>query len=353
MGNASSRGYEPDSPLGTPPGSPLVTPRSPLTFGPQAAMAPLPQPTDFSLGGGRSAALEIPTLSWPVQPTLVPTPIVCACPPCTRRTGGARQCARCLRALVLKGFSLAPPCNQHASGTPRTRLRWPRALALPARSRAPRSPRAWRGLLLTELTHRRCAGSHGGTHVEVEGSFDNWTTRTLMHRNGKDFTVIKLMQPGVYQYKFIVDGEWKYAPEQPAMYDERGNVNNVVEVCEYTPENLENLHSFAPPGSPVTSYDNAGAVAEDFAKEPPTAPPQLHLTLLNVPPMTDAPNILPRPQHVVLNHLYCEKQKSKGSLIMGVTHRYRSKYITVVLYKPGSSSRGGGGHAAAAADMMA
>ena len=32
------------------------------------------------------------------------------------------------------------------------------------------------------------------------------------------------------QYKFIVDGEWKYAPDQPAMYDEMGNVNNVLEV---------------------------------------------------------------------------------------------------------------------------
>jgi hypothetical protein len=27
-----------------------------------------------------------------------------------------------------------------------------------------------------------------------------------------------------------VDGEWKYAPDQPAMYDEMGNVNNVLEV---------------------------------------------------------------------------------------------------------------------------
>ncbi len=26
------------------------------------------------------------------------------------------------------------------------------------------------------------------------------------------------------QYKFIVDGEWKYDPNQPAMFDEMGNV---------------------------------------------------------------------------------------------------------------------------------
>jgi 5'-AMP-activated protein kinase regulatory beta subunit len=151
------------------------------------------------------------------------------------------------------------------------------------------------------------------------------------------------------QYKFIVDGEWKYAPEQPAMYDERGNVNNVVEVCEYTPENLDNLHSFAPPSSPPRSYDNGGPSPDDFAKEPPTAPPQLHLTLLNVPPMCDAPNILPRPQHVILNHMYCEKSRhAKGAVVLGATHRYRSKYITVVLYS-GCGSSGGGARPAVAA----
>lgn len=38
----------------------------------------------------------------------------------------------------------------------------------------------------------------------------------------------------VLQYKFIVDGEWKYDPNQPAMFDEMGNVNNVIEVsCVY------------------------------------------------------------------------------------------------------------------------
>jgi len=52
------------------------------------------------------------------------------------------------------------------------------------------------------------------------------------------------------QYKFIVDGEWKYDPNQPAMFDEMGNVNNVLEVHEYVPENLDGLSGFEPPPSP-------------------------------------------------------------------------------------------------------
>jgi 5'-AMP-activated protein kinase regulatory beta subunit len=35
-----------------------------------------------------------------------------------------------------------------------------------------------------------------------------------------------------------VDGEWKYAPDQPAMYDEMGNVNNVLEAGAYTRSHL-------------------------------------------------------------------------------------------------------------------
>jgi len=49
---------------------------------------------------------------------------------------------------------------------------------------------------------------------QVQGSFDNWTTRSPLHQHGKDFTLVKMLLPGVYQYKFIVDGEWKYAPDQ-------------------------------------------------------------------------------------------------------------------------------------------
>ena len=55
----------------------------------------------------------------------------------------------------------------------------------------------------------------------------------------------------VPQYKFIVDGEWKYAPDQPAMHDERDIINNVVEVQEYVPDHLDSLVGFEPPPSPV------------------------------------------------------------------------------------------------------
>lgn len=38
--------------------------------------------------------------------------------------------------------------------------------------------------------------AHGGSHVDLEGSFDNWTQRHTMQRSGKDFTLVKLLPPG-------------------------------------------------------------------------------------------------------------------------------------------------------------
>lgn len=178
-------------------------------------------------------------------------------------------------------------------------------------------------------------GCHGGESVGVEGSWDNWTTRLPLHKSGRDFSVVKLLPPGVYQYKFIVDGQWQYAVDQPAMYDEIGNVNNVLEVQEYVAENLDGVQGFQPPESPASSYMQPPVVSEDFAKEPSYMPPHLQLTLLNVPPSLDTPSSLPRPQHVILNHVYLEKSRAVwGATVLGTTHRYRSKYITCIMYKP-------------------
>jgi 5'-AMP-activated protein kinase regulatory beta subunit len=49
-------------------------------------------------------------------------------------------------------------------------------------------------------------GSHGGEHVQVEGSFDNWSTRQQLQRSGREFTVIKLLPPGVYQVCIHIEG---------------------------------------------------------------------------------------------------------------------------------------------------
>ncbi|CAN4120258.1 unnamed protein product [Withania somnifera] len=102
---------------------------------------------------------------------------------------------------------------------------------------------------------------------------------------------------------------------------------------------------FEVPRSPDTSYNNVHPGNEDDEREPPMVPIHLHHTVLNHHHVArDQSAELPSPQHVTLNHLYLENRLTPGSVVaVGATHRFRSKYVTVVLYKPvprraGSSS---------------
>jgi len=175
--------------------------------------------------------------------------------------------------------------------------------------------------------------NYGGKDVAVEGSWDNWKSRKSLQRSGKDHAILLVLPSGVYQYKFIVDGELRYIPDLPCVADEMGCLTNLLDVHDYVPENLESIAEFETPPSPDSSYGQPFPVDEDFAKEPLAVPPQLHLTILGMQNSASEPSSMP--QHVVLNHLFIEKGWASQSLVaLGLTQRFQSKYVTVVLYKP-------------------
>ncbi|XP_020585476.1 SNF1-related protein kinase regulatory subunit beta-1 isoform X1 [Phalaenopsis equestris] len=177
--------------------------------------------------------------------------------------------------------------------------------------------------------------NHGGNSVLVEGSWDNWSSRKTLQRTGKDHSILIVLPSGVYQYRFIVDGRRRHVPELPFVPNDMNNFNNVIDVDDYVPDDLQSVSEFEPPPSPDSSYSRPFPTDEDFAKEPPAVPPHLHLTVLE----THKPDeTFIKPRHVVLNHLFIEKGWASQSLIpLGYTHRFQSKYVTVVLYK--SSNR--------------
>lgn len=182
--------------------------------------------------------------------------------------------------------------------------------------------------------------SHGGNNVLVEGSWDNWRLRKAMHRSGKDHSVLLVLSSGLYRYKFIVDGEVKYIAELPQEIDDMGHVCNLLDVNDCVPENLGSVTEFEAPPSPDSSYGQTFPRDEDFAKEPVVVPPQLHLTVLgmeniSIATSSSSSSSPSKPQHLVLNHVFIEKGWASQSMVaLGVTHRFHSKYVTVVLYKP-------------------
>jgi Glycogen recognition site of AMP-activated protein kinase/Domain of unknown function (DUF3471) len=68
--------------------------------------------------------------------------------------------------------------------------------------------------------------------VALAGSFNGWDQSQLLFGREGDEWVCRLdLDPGVYTYKLVVDGNWLLDPANPqTQEDEAGNVNNVLEV---------------------------------------------------------------------------------------------------------------------------
>lgn len=42
--------------------------------------------------------------------------------------------------------------------------------------------------------------------------------------------MIKVLQPGVYQFKFFVDGEWRHSPDLATVSDDVNDMINLLDV---------------------------------------------------------------------------------------------------------------------------
>jgi hypothetical protein len=85
--------------------------------------------------------------------------------------------------------------------------------------------------------------------VVVTGSFDEWAGTLVMEKNGDVFERKVTIQSDLdclqVQYKFIVDGAWKFDASLPTTTDEQGNENNVVFLYAEEPKPLEAQNSLA------------------------------------------------------------------------------------------------------------
>jgi len=73
-----------------------------------------------------------------------------------------------------------------------------------------------------------------GKSVSVAGDFNGWDVKKtpLKDKDGTGvYKATKLLEPGVYEYKFYVDGNWCVDPENPNFTtNEMGTLNSVLEV---------------------------------------------------------------------------------------------------------------------------
>ena len=202
---------------------------------------------------------------------------------------------------------------------------------------------------------------HGGRQVYITGTFNGWSRQIPMHRSGNDFTYIHNLKRGKHAFKFIVDDEWRFAPDQPTVADIEGRINNFIDVTgfkaytgdrEFEKEKAAAAYGAVPVDQETegdsdvdaqgssTKPDQDGEVfshnmpdVDDYTKEPPPLPPHLRHIILNKPPQLQDTAALPVPQHVALNHLYCTAIKD-NMMVLGITQRYKTKFVTTVYYSP-------------------
>ena len=80
----------------------------------------------------------------------------------------------------------------------------------------------------------RLKGYADANIVALAGSFNGWNQSQLICAHEGDEWACRVdLKPGIYTYKFIVDGNWVLDPVNPnTVEDEAGNINSVMEVKE-------------------------------------------------------------------------------------------------------------------------
>jgi 1,4-alpha-glucan branching enzyme len=76
-----------------------------------------------------------------------------------------------------------------------------------------------------------CEALGGARQVSLVGDFNGWAPDVRRMVKGKDgtFRARVELEPGQYQYKFVVDGDWRHDPTADAQVaNQYGTLNSVV-----------------------------------------------------------------------------------------------------------------------------
>lgn len=159
-------------------------------------------------------------------------------------------------------------------------------------------------------------------HVYVTGSWDDWDAKDVLTRapGSGEYSAVLSLPVGLYQYKFVVDGNWQHNPSLPTTTDAHGNLNNIADVKPHVPEyDVEVSEETAPP-SPKESYDFSFISPEASLGEPPTAP-----FSLGVVETTDHHLNFTRHDHLLVDNVPMGSVSDIRSMM--VMERYKDRVI--------------------------
>ena len=92
----------------------------------------------------------------------------------------------------------------------------------------------WQEKHNSELVEAKFIWKGQATEVFLLGSFDNWKTKTRMDPRKDAHTKTLYLPESIYEYKFIIDGNWMHDPTCKVISDKQGGFNNVITVSRET-----------------------------------------------------------------------------------------------------------------------
>eukprot|EP01017_Pseudomicrothorax_dubius_P009930 TRINITY_DN1347_c0_g1_i8.p1 TRINITY_DN1347_c0_g1~~TRINITY_DN1347_c0_g1_i8.p1 ORF type:complete len:224 (+),score=36.00 TRINITY_DN1347_c0_g1_i8:140-811(+) len=114
----------------------------------------------------------------------------------------------------------------------------------------------------------------GGDEVFVTGTFTDWTKHLRMTKYGNVFSLNMSLPRGIYFYKYIVDGVWRFAESEKTKIDDQGNINNVIDTNELVETGDHPAEDFKKNiRRPTKENSDAEITQLSFADEAPIVPP--------------------------------------------------------------------------------
>lgn len=163
------------------------------------------------------------------------------------------------------------------------------------------------------------------SEVFLTGSFAKWATQFIMIETQKNqFEITLNLPPGEYEYKFIVDGEWKVDESRPLIADKKGEENNYLLVVD----NSDIIHK------------KNNISERTFTQKPIKCPSVLTKAIRSVIKEKSYNENKPyaiisnAEMHTALNHLQIKNAKDEKVLCVSSAIRYRQKEVTICYYKP-------------------
>ena len=211
----------------------------------------------------------------------------------------------------------------------------------------------------------------GGENIFLVGSFTDWKEQLPMEKNGDEATKILKLEKKEHYYKFIVDGDWRFAPDQQTVADHNGNINNVIDLTdlndleeeeeeeeESEEEEVKLKDDIEDTCVPINGYNQEIPKISEFNQEPPTMPYNLSKSILDetikdiplhnpeyskdfikaqkdtkIEPIFKDKN-LPVPSHISLNHAFFYPDTNcANTSVWAITQSImRKKFVTTVHY---------------------